>query len=43
MDMIGWVIENLIIEDKQFKNSRKELIGSFRVEDLKKMYHIPDP
>ena len=37
------MIENLIIEDKKFKNSRMELIGSFRAEDLKKMYHIPDP
>jgi len=41
--MIRWVIENLIIEDRQFKNSRMELIWSFRTEDLKKMYHIPDP
>jgi len=24
-------------------NSRNELMGSFRVEDMKKMYHIPDP
>lgn len=43
MDMIRWVIENLIIEDRQFRNSRMELIGLFRAEDLKKMYHIPDP
>jgi hypothetical protein len=42
-DMIRWVVENLIIEDRQFKNSRMELMGSFRAEDLKKMYHIPDP
>ena len=41
--MIRWLIENLIIEDRQFKNSRMELIGSFRAEYLKKMYHIPDP
>ena len=43
MDMIRWVIENLIIEDRQFRNSRMELIGSFKAEDLNKMYHIPDP
>ena len=41
--MIRLVIENLIIEDRQFNNSRMELIGLFREEDLKKMYHIPDP
>lgn len=43
MDMIRWVIKNLIIEYRQFNNSRMELIGSFNVEDLKKMYHILDP
>lgn len=43
MDMVRWVIENLTIEHRKFKNLRMDLIGSFRVEDLKKMYHIPDP
>ena len=42
-DLIRWVIEYLIIEDRQFKNSKMELIGFFIAEDLKKMYHIPDP
>ena len=41
--MIRRVIENLIIEDRQFKNSRMELVGSFRAKDLKAMYHISDP
>lgn len=43
IDMIKWVIKKLIIEDRQFNNSRMEVIRSFRAEDLKKMYHIPDP
>jgi len=42
-DMIRWVVENLSIEDRQFKNSRMELMGSFKAEDLKQMYHIPNP
>jgi len=42
IDMIRWVVENLIIEDRQFKNSRMELVGLFRAEDLKEMYHILD-
>jgi len=42
-DMVRWVIENLIIEDRKFNNSIMELIGSFRAEDLKKMYYIPEP
>lgn len=41
--MIRWVVENLTIEDMQFKNSRMELMGSFKAEDLEQMYHIPDP
>ena len=42
-DMIRWVVENLTIEDRQFRNSRMELMGSFKAEDLKQMYHIPNP
>jgi len=41
-NMIRWVAQNLTIEDMQFKNLRMELMDSFRVEDLKKMCHIPD-
>jgi len=43
IDMIRWVIENLIIEYRQFKSAKMDLIGLFRAEDIKKMYHIPDP
>jgi len=41
--MIRWVVENLTIEDRPYKNSRMELMGSFKVEDLKKMSQIPNP
>lgn len=41
--MIRWVVENLSIEDRQFKNSKMELMESFKVEDLKQMYHLHDP
>lgn len=34
MDMILWVVENLTIEDRQFRNSRNEVMGSFRAEDM---------
>ena len=42
-DMIRWVVENLNIEDMKFRNSKMELMGSFKAEDLKQMYHIPNP
>jgi len=37
MDMIRWVVKNLTIQDRQFRNSRNELMVSFRAEDMKKM------
>ena len=39
-DMIKWEIENLNIEDRVFKNSRGEVMGSFKAEDLATMYHL---
>jgi len=38
-----WVVEKLGIEDRQFKNSNMELMGSFKAEDLKQIYHLPYP
>lgn len=38
-EMIRWVAENLTIEDRQFRNLRMELMGSFKEEDLNQMYH----
>jgi len=33
-NMIRWVVENLSIEDRQFRNSKMELMGSFKMKDL---------
>jgi len=41
--MIRWVVKNLNTEDMQFMKSKMELMGSFKAEDLNKMYHIPYP
>ena len=41
--MVRWAMENVNIEDRQFKNSKMELMGSFKAEDLKQMYHLPGP
>lgn len=41
--MIRWLVENLTNEDRQFRNLRMELMGSFKAKDLKKMFHIHDP
>lgn len=42
-NMVKWIIENINIIDNTFLTSRKTGIGSFTVEYLKKMYHIPYP
>ena len=41
--MVKWIIDNINIADMTFLTSRKIVIGSFTAQDLKKMYHIPDP
>jgi len=40
--IIRWMVENLNIEGTKFRNSKMELMGSFKAKDLKQMYHIPD-
>lgn len=42
-DIIRWVVEKLSIEDRQFRKSKRYLMRSFKVEDLKQIYHLPDP
>ena len=41
--MVKWVIYHLNIEDRTFKDSKGENIGSFRAEELRIMYHLPIP
>ena len=41
--MVIWVIDNLNIADRTFKNSKQENMGSFTPEDLRTMYHFPMP
>lgn len=43
IDMIRWVIDNLDITDRLFLTPKKKIIGSFKVEYLRKIYHIPPP
>lgn len=39
--MVKWEIYHLNIEYRIFNNSRGEIMGSFKVEDLAAMYHLP--
>ena len=42
-DIVKWVIKNLNIANRTFKNSKQENMGSFTPEDLRTMYHLPMP
>ena len=42
-DMIRWVLDNSIIKDRQLITCKDEILGSFRPEDLKIMYKLPNP
>jgi len=42
-DMVKWVIDNVNILDKTFRNARHEVMGSFIPNNLRKMYHLPEP
>lgn len=42
-NMVKWLIDNLNIIDRMFKNSKQENMGSFTLEDLRIMYHFPMP
>ena len=42
-DMVKWVLDNTDISDRQFRTPGQELIGSFTTEDLRLMYHLPEP
>ena len=42
-DMVKWVLDSTDIPDRQFRTPDQELIGSFTTEDLRLMYHFPEP
>src|ERR1700733_9791101 len=42
-DMIKWILDNAELNNRQFKVQGHGLIGSFAAQDLKLMYHLPEP
>ena len=41
--MVKWVLDSTDISDRKFRTPDQELIGSFTTEDLRIMYHLPEP
>ena len=42
-DMIKWILDNAEMNNRQFKVQGHGLIRSFAAQDLKIMYHLPEP
>ena len=42
-DMIKWVLDDAELHHRQFKVKGHGLVGSFAAQDLKLMYHLPEP
>ena len=42
-DLVRWVIESINIIDRAFYTTNGRMFGTFRVEDVKNMYHLLDP
>ena len=42
-DMVKWILDSAEIRNRQFKVQGQGLIGSFAAQDLKLMYHLPEP
>jgi hypothetical protein len=40
VDAISWILKNVDMDSRYVFNARKELISSFRPDDLAKFYHI---
>ena len=42
-DTVKWVIENVNIKDREFVTLRQVVINSFKPEDIRRVYHLPQP
>ena len=43
IDMIKWILDDAELANRQFKVQGHWLVGSFAAQDLKLMYHLPEP
>jgi len=42
-DVVRWAIEEIPIIDRTFSTRDGRIFGSFKAEDLRQMYHLPEP
>ena len=41
--MVKWVIDEVDISDREFKTRSQEVMGYFSPDNLRLMYHLPEP
>jgi len=42
-DMVKWIIYHTDISDREFKTTNQQVMGSFSPNNLRHMYHLPEP
>ena len=42
-DMVKWILDDAELNNRQFKIQGHGIVGSFAAQDLKLMYHLPEP
>ena len=42
-DVVHWAIEEIPISDRTFHTKDGRIFGSFKPDDLRRMYHLPEP
>lgn len=41
--MVKWIIDHANISDRKFKAQNQEVMASFTISNLRRMYHLPEP
>ena len=42
-DVVRWVVKKIRTSDRTFSTADRRIFRSFKLEDLRKMYHLPPP
>lgn len=43
IDVVRWVVEQILVSNRTFCTVDRRIFGSFQPDDLRKMYHFPEP
>lgn len=43
IDVVRWAIEEILVFNRTFCIVERRIFGSFQLDDLRKMYHVPEP